>query len=71
MKTPRDVTGREAVKALRRLGFSVERQTGSHIIMQHGPKTVVVPDHKPIRVGTPKGLIEQAGVSMDEFINNL
>ena len=33
MKIPRDVKGDELVKALKRLGFTVSRQTGSHIRM--------------------------------------
>lgn len=68
MKIPRDVTGTEAVKALRRLGFESLRQTGSHHIMRRAEKTVVVPQHKPIKPGTLRGLLDQAGVSLDEFI---
>jgi HicA toxin of bacterial toxin-antitoxin, len=33
VKLPRDVSGAEAPKALERLGFSVVRQTGSHVRM--------------------------------------
>ncbi len=68
MKIPRDVTGTEAVKALRRLGFESLRQTGSHHIMRRAEKTVVVPQHKPVKPGTLRGLLDQAGVSLDEFI---
>ncbi len=68
MKIPCDVTGTEAVKALRRLGFESLRQTGSHHIMRRAEKTVVVPQHKPIKPGTLRGLLDQAGVSLDEFI---
>jgi len=68
MKIPRDVTGTEAVKALRRLGFESLLQTGSHHIMRGAEKTVVVPQHKPIKPGTLRGLLDQAGVSLDEFI---
>lgn len=71
MKTPRDVHGTEAVKALHRLGFESVRQTGSHHILRHGAKTVVVPMHKPIKPGTLRGLVEQAGISMEEFIDAL
>lgn len=68
MKIPRDVTGTEAVKALRRLGFESLRQTGSHHIMRRAETTVVVPQHKLIKPGTLRGLLDQAGVSLDEFI---
>jgi len=36
VKLPRDISGEEAVKALRRLGFEVVRQEGSHIRMSDG-----------------------------------
>jgi predicted RNA binding protein YcfA (HicA-like mRNA interferase family) len=71
MRTPRDVHGSEAVKALHRLGFASLRQTGSHHILRRDSKTVVVPMHRPIKPGTLRGLVEQAGVSMEEFIDAL
>lgn len=68
MKLPRDVNGSEAVRALRRCGYEVLRQTGSHIILRQESRTVVVPQHKPIKPGTLKGLIEQAGLTVEEFV---
>lgn len=67
MKTPRDVSGPEAVQALLRLGFDKRRQTGSHVILRKDSRTVVVPMHKPIKPGTLRGLIEQAGVDVETF----
>jgi predicted RNA binding protein YcfA (HicA-like mRNA interferase family) len=67
MKVPRDVTGTEAVRALRRLGFESVRQTGSHHIMRRNDKTVVVPQHKPIKPGTLRGMLDQAGVTLEAF----
>lgn len=71
MKVPRDVNGPEAVQALRRLGFESLRQTGSHHVMRCREKTVVVPQHKPIKPGTLRGMLEQAGVSIEEFVEAL
>lgn len=71
MKLPRDVSGGQAVRALLRLGFVEQRQTGSHRILRGGNRTVVVPMHKPIKPGTLKGLLEQAGVSLEEFVDQL
>ena len=71
MRLPRDVTGSDAVKALRRLGFEERRQTGSHVILRKESRTVVVPMHKPIKPGTLKGLIEQAGVTVEHFVAEL
>ena len=67
MKLPRDVSGSEAVRALRRLGFEERRQTGSPVILRRESRTVVVPMHKPIKPGTLRGLIDQAGVSVEAF----
>lgn len=71
MKIPRDVNGSEAVRALKRLGFVQLRQSGSHLILRKDERTVVVPQHKPLKPGTLKGIIEQAGLSLEEFIEKL
>ena len=71
MKLPRDVSGAEAVRALRRLGFTVQRQTGSHMILRRDGRTVVVPQHKPLKPGTLNGILEQAGVTRETFVEQL
>lgn len=71
MKLPRDVNGAQAARALQRLGFVVQRQTGSHLILRREARTVVVPQHKPIKPGTLKGVIEQAGLTVREFVDQL
>ena len=71
MKIPRDVNGVEAARALKRLGFISVRQTGSHLILRKGGRTVVVPQHKPLKPGTLKGIIEQAGLTLEEFVAGL
>ena len=71
MRVPRDVHGEQAVRALRRLGFADLRQTGSHRILRKDGRTVVVPMHRPIKPGTLKGLIEQAGLTVEAFIAEL
>ena len=71
MKIPRDVSGAEAARALKRLGFIPLRQTGSHLILRKDQRTVVVPQHKPIKPGTLKGVIEQAGLTLEKFVEEL
>ena len=71
MKIPCDVSGVEAVRALKRFGFIQLRQTGSHLILRKAERTVVVPQHKPIKPGTLKGVVEQAGLTMEEFVEQL
>jgi len=71
MKLPRDVRGAEAARALQRFGFARLRQTGSHLILRKGSRTVVIPQHKALKPGTLKGVIEQAGLTLEEFIAEL
>ena len=71
MKLPRDVSGGEAVRALRRLGFAVVRQEGSHIRMSKGAVRITVPNHKTILPKTLQSMLRQAGVSLEEFVEAL
>jgi predicted RNA binding protein YcfA (HicA-like mRNA interferase family) len=56
MKLPRDVGGEELVALLGRYGYTVTRQTGSHIRLTSTVKGfenhVTIPEHKPLKVGT-------------------
>jgi predicted RNA binding protein YcfA (HicA-like mRNA interferase family) len=52
VKLPRDVNGSEAARALKRFGYVVQRQTGSRLILRRDNRTVVVPQHKPLKPGT-------------------
>lgn len=67
------ISARECVQALQRVGFLVRRQRGSHIIMRRDDPfaQVVVPDHKRLDRGTLRGIIRQAGLSVDEFVELL
>ena len=67
------ITGRECVKALEKAGFRFLRQTGSHIhVRRDDPFTqVAVPNHTPIKRGTLRSIIRQAGMTVDEFLDLL
>jgi predicted RNA binding protein YcfA (HicA-like mRNA interferase family) len=39
--------------------------------MRRDIRTVVVPQHKPIKPGTLKGMLEQADVSLEDFMEAL
>ena len=71
----RKVSGREAVRALERLGFRRLRQRGSHTILvketAEGKVGCVVPMHRELKIGTLRGILRQAGVSPDEFLQAL
>jgi predicted RNA binding protein YcfA (HicA-like mRNA interferase family) len=63
------VNGRRLVRAMRRAGFTVVRQDGSHVRMERGDRLVTVPVHgsKDIRPGTLRSILEQAGMTEDEL----
>ncbi len=65
------VSGRATIRALERLGFVVIRQRGSHVVLRRGSTGCVVPDHKELKTGTLSGVLKQAGVLAQEFIEAL
>ena len=68
------VTGDHVVQSLKKAGFTVVRQRGSHIIMQHpNGRTTVVPVHgnETIGVGLMSKIQKDVGIDRDLFINLL
>lgn len=64
------ISGREVVKALRKLGYEYDRQKGSHIVLRQTAaphRRVVVPDHDEVAKGTLRAIIREVGLSVDEF----
>ena len=64
MRLPRDVTGRRLAGSLARLGFAIDRQTGSHIRLttrRGGEHHLTVPDHDPLRPGTLSAILREVG----------
>ena len=61
MKLPRDISGKDLIKALSRLNYAVTRQTGSHIrltTLNKGEHSITVPAHSPIKVGTLNAILK-------------
>lgn len=78
MRLPRDLTGAELAALLRRYGYEVTRQTGSHLRLTTtlgGEHHVTVPNHDPLRVGTLSsilsGVAEHLGVPKAEVAARL
>jgi predicted RNA binding protein YcfA (HicA-like mRNA interferase family) len=63
---------KEVIKKYEKLGFVIDRQSGSHLILLH-PTTkrrAVIPHHlKDIKKGTLSAILRESGVSRDEFSN--
>lgn len=72
-KLPRGISGRQCVRALQRIEFIVDRQRGSHIVLYRNDPLarVVVPDHKDIKPGTLRQIINDAGLTIEEFLSLL
>lgn len=67
-------SGLEVVKALAKIGYEVDHQTGSHIILRHSlppHRRLTVPRHKEIAKGTLRKIIKQAGLTIEEFLKLL
>ncbi|MGH3442838.1 MAG: type II toxin-antitoxin system HicA family toxin [Nitriliruptorales bacterium] len=61
-------SGREVIAALRRAGFEVVSQRGSHVKLRNEQgRTVIVPDHREIARGTMRSILRQAGLTPQEF----
>jgi predicted RNA binding protein YcfA (HicA-like mRNA interferase family) len=65
----RPFSGREVVKALRRVGFVVDHQRGSHIFLHNLEKniSVVVPAHKELKKGTLNSILKKAGITVKDL----
>ncbi len=64
------VSGAQAVRALGRLGYEVDHQTGSHIILrQEAPphRRLTVPNHRELAKGTLRAIIREAGLTVEGF----
>ena len=71
----RRMSGQEAIRVLERLGFERIRQCGSHVVLKkqtpEGAVGCVVPLHRELAIGTLRGILRQAGVTPDEFMEHL
>ena len=68
MKIPRDISGTDLIKSLRKLGYEFSRQVGSHVRIttnQKGQHHVTVPKHDPIKVGTLNSIISDVSEHFD------
>lgn len=78
MRLPRDISGRELAKRLARLGYTITRQTGSHIRLttsESGEHHVTIPDHASLRVGTLSSILNDVaqhhGMTREELVSTL
>lgn len=67
------ISSRECIRALAKVGFYFVRQRGSHITLRRDkPLTqVVVPENRELPPGTLRGIIRDADLTVDEFLELL
>jgi predicted RNA binding protein YcfA (HicA-like mRNA interferase family) len=65
------ISGEDLIRALRRHGFGVGRQRGSHVRLKFksAEKTIklTVPLHNPLKKGTLQRILKNAGISVEEL----
>jgi predicted RNA binding protein YcfA (HicA-like mRNA interferase family) len=67
------LSGRKVVRAFQKLSWQVARQRGSHIILVKDCDiaSLSVPYHKEVARGTLRSLIRTAGITVDEFCQQI
>ena len=78
MKLPRDLSGSELIKKLKKLGYEPTRQIGSHVRLttnENGVHHITIPAHKPLKVGTLSSILKDIAthfeISRDELQERL
>ncbi len=78
MKLPRDISSKDLIKKLSKLGYTVTRQTGSHIRLttfEKGIHHITIPAHNPITIGTLNNIMrditQHFNLTKDELLEKL
>jgi len=75
VKIPRNESGLSLTKKLKKLGYSVKKQTGSHIQLTNGEHNITVPAHKNVKIGTLNSILvdlaQQLNITKEELIKRL
>jgi len=65
MKLPRGISGVELAKLLKKYGYEITRQTGSHIQLTttaKGEHHITIPAHKNLKIGTLSGILSDIAI---------
>lgn len=78
MRLPRDLSGSDLAQALRKLGYLITRQTGSHLRLtthEHGEHHLTIPQHASLRVGTLSAILADVAahfeISREQLLDRL
>ena len=77
-KIPRNLSGRDLVRHLKKLGYQQTRQVGSHIRLttkEKGIHHITIPAHDPIKIGTLSNILKDIAshfeITKEELTNRL
>lgn len=65
------ITGKELIKRLQKIGFSIDHQSGSHVVLYHAitKRRAVIPVHtKDLPKGTLRAIIREAGLEVTDIL---
>lgn len=69
MKLPRDLSGHDLAKLLRRFEYEIVRQSGSHLQLRTrirgSDHQVTVPAHKALKIGTLNAVLSRIAVYLE------
>lgn len=78
MRLPRDLSGSALAQLLGKLGYSITRQTGSHLRLtthKGGEHHLTIPQHNPLRIGTLSAILADVAkhfqFSRDQLLEKL
>lgn len=69
------VSGEDIIRVLRKFGYEIVRQKGSHVRLRSESQPqrlpVTVPLHKEIARGTLKSILADASISVEQLLDSL
>ncbi len=69
MRLLRDISGEDLARLLKRYGYQITRQTGSHMRLTSTHRGdeyhITIPRHKSLRVGTLSGILKDISDYLD------
>ena len=69
------ISGVQRISAIRKFGYEVVRQKGSHVRLRHsaGPRRtpITIPLHDEIALGTPRRILRDSQVTVEQLIEVL
>jgi predicted RNA binding protein YcfA (HicA-like mRNA interferase family) len=78
MKIPRSISGVNLAKKLEKFGYTITRQSGSHIRLTtnlSGEHHITIPRHNPLKIGTISSILNAVAnhflKSKEEIIKDL